>query len=226
MPTVIVTGASGNLGKAVAEKFLQEGYDVIGTVMHDSAAIAHPAYTEFAIDLSKEDEVERFVDDAVKKFSTIDAAVLTAGGFAMGKLADTSVSDLLTQYTLNFQTAYILTRAIFVKMMSQGSGRIFLIGSRPGLDMKASKGSVAYGLSKSLLFRLAEIINEDGKEHNVVAAVVVPSTLDTPQNRKSMPDVDPGKWVKAGEIAEVIHFYCTKEATALREPVIKLYGNS
>jgi NAD(P)-dependent dehydrogenase (short-subunit alcohol dehydrogenase family) len=111
-------------------------------------------------------------------------------------------------------------------MMKQGYGRIFMIGSRPGLDMKSSKGMIAYGLSKSLIFRLAELMNDEAKGKNVVSSVIVPSTIDTPQNRKAMPESDPAKWVKAEEIAEIISFYCSEKGAILREPVIKVYGNS
>ncbi len=111
-------------------------------------------------------------------------------------------------------------------MLQQGYGRIFLIGSRPGLDAKNGKGMVAYGLAKSLIFRLAELMNEEAKGHNVVTSVIVPSTIDTPQNRKSMPDANFDNWVKAEDIADVIAFYCSGEGKSLREPVIKVYGNA
>jgi NAD(P)-dependent dehydrogenase (short-subunit alcohol dehydrogenase family) len=85
---------------------------------------------------------------------------------------------------------------------------------------------VAYGLAKSLIFRLAELLNDEGKSHGVVTSVIIPSTIDTPQNRKAMPDANPDNWVKAEEIADVIYYYCSDEARSLREPVIKVYGNS
>jgi len=85
---------------------------------------------------------------------------------------------------------------------------------------------VAYGLAKSLIFRLADLMNDEAKGTNVVVSVIVPSTIDTPQNRKSMPEADPNKWVKAEAIADVIYFYCTEQASVLREPVIKVYNNS
>ena len=110
--------------------------------------------------------------------------------------------------------------------MKQNSGRIFIIGSKPGLSSVNSKGMVAYGLAKSLIFRLAELMNAEAKGTNVVVSVIVPSTIDTPQNRKSMPDADPAKWVKPEAIADVIYFYCTDAAAVLREPVIKMYNNS
>ena len=92
--------------------------------------------------------------------------------------------------------------------------------------MHNSKGMVAYGLAKSLIFRLAELMNDEAKGHNVVISVIVPSTIDTPQNRSSMPDADFNKWVKAEAIADTIYFYCTPQGSILREPVIKVYNNA
>ena len=156
----------------------------------------------------------------------LSAAILTVGGFAMGHIAETKTADIMKQYKLNFETAYNIARPVFLQMMKQNGGRIFLIGSRPGLEAKSGKGMIAYGLAKSLIFRLAELMNEEGKAHNVVTCVIVPSTIDTPQNRKAMPDANPNNWVKAEEIASIIYYYCTDEARSLREPVIKVYGNS
>ena len=144
----------------------------------------------------------------------------------MGKIESTSAADILKQYKLNFETAYHVARPVFVQMVKQRSGRIFMAGSKPGLDAKNGKGMVAYGLGKSLIFRLAELMNEEAKGTNVVTAVLVPSTIDTPANRKSMPDADFNNWIKPEDIANVIYYYCTSEATMLREPVIKLYNNA
>ena len=85
---------------------------------------------------------------------------------------------------------------------------------------------VAYGLAKSLIFRLAELMNAEAKGSNVVTSVVVPSTIDTPQNRSAMPDASFDTWVKPEAIAELIHFHCTDAAATLREPVIKVYNNA
>lgn len=229
MKTVIITGASGNLGQAVAKKFLEESFRVIGTVVPNDPvrlSITHQNLELVAVDLANEEEAERFVQSIAEKYKTIDAAILTVGGFAMGSIAETKMADILKQHTLNFQTTYHVARPVFMHMIRQESGRIFLTGARTGLDMKNSKGMVAYGLSKSLIFRLAELMNGEAKGHNVVTTVIAPSTIDTPQNRKSMPDADPSKWVDAADIARIIHFYCSDPALALREPVLKIYNNA
>jgi NAD(P)-dependent dehydrogenase (short-subunit alcohol dehydrogenase family) len=229
MKTAIVTGASGNMGQAVVKKFLAEGYNVVGTIIPNDPVpfdINDAKLEKVIVDLMNEDDSENFVQSVIAKHGTVDAVVLTVGGFAMGKIADTKTADIHKQYKLNFETAYNVARPAFVQMMQQGSGRIFIIGSRPGISAKEGKGMVAYGLGKSLIFRLAELMNDEAKGHNVVTSVVVPSTIDTPQNRKAMPDAKAENWVKAEDIANAIYFYCTETASVLREPVIKLYNNA
>lgn len=229
MKTAIVTGASGNMGQAVIKKFIDEGYKVIGTVIpNDPVPMDFPEdkLDKVVVDLMNEDDSSKFIASVISKYGSVDAAILTVGGFAMGSVAETKTSDIGKQYKLNFETAYNVARPVFVQMMKQNSGRIFIIGSKPGLSSVNSKGMVAYGLAKSLIFRLAELMNAEAKGTNVVTSVIVPSTIDTPQNRKSMPDADPAKWVKPEAIAGVIYFYCTDEAAVLREPVIKMYNNS
>ncbi len=229
MKTAIVTGASGNMGQAVVKKFLAGGYYVIGTIVpNDPVKIEfeNKNFETATADLMNEDAAQKFVESVIEKQGSIDAAILTVGGFAMGKISETKTADIAKQYKLNFETAYNVARPVFIQMMKQNSGRIFLIGSKPGLDHRNGKGMVGYSLAKSLIFRLAEQMNDEAKESNVVTNVVVPSTIDTPQNRSSMPDADFNKWVKAEAIADVIYFYCSGEASVLREPVIKLYNNS
>jgi NAD(P)-dependent dehydrogenase (short-subunit alcohol dehydrogenase family) len=227
--TVIVTGASGNMGQAVVKKFLAQGYQVVATIIPNDPVpfeIEDTKLEKIVVDLMDEAESEKFVQQVIAKHGSIDAAVLTVGGFAMGKIADTKTADIYKQYKLNFETAYNVARPAFVQMMQQGSGRIFIIGSKPGLSAKNGKGMVAYGLGKSLIFRLAELMNDEAKGHNIVTSVIVPSTIDTPQNRKAMPDAKFENWVKPEAIAEAIYFYCTDEAAVLREPVIKVYNNT
>ncbi len=229
MKTVIITGASGNLGQAVIKKFLTEGYFVCGTVIPNDPVpidINDKHFSRSVVDLLDEKDSEKFVVDLIAEKKEINAAVLTVGGFAMGDLASTGSADIQKQYKLNFETAYHIARPVFLQMMKQGYGKIFLIGARPGLDMRYGKGMTAYSISKSLVFRLAELMNAEAKGTGVVTHVVIPSTLDTPQNRKSMPDADFSKWVNPVSVAGIIYFHCTDAASVIREPLIKVYGDS
>lgn len=229
MKTAIVTGASGNMGQAVVKKFLAEGYNVVGTIIPNDPVlfeINDAKLEKVIVDLMDEADSEKFVQDVIARHGSIDAVVLTVGGFAAGKIAETKTADIHKQYKLNFETAYNVARPSFVQMMQQDAGRIFIIGSKPGLSARDGRGMIAYGLGKSLIFRLAELMNDEAKGHNVVTSVVVPSTIDTPQNRKAMPDARFENWVKPEAIADAIYFYCTDAASVLREPLIKVYNNA
>jgi NAD(P)-dependent dehydrogenase (short-subunit alcohol dehydrogenase family) len=111
-------------------------------------------------------------------------------------------------------------------MMEQGYGRLVFVGARPALVAAQGKGLIAYGLSKSLLFKLAEYLNAEAKGKNVVCSVIVPSTIDTSINRQSMPEANPDNWVKAEQIADVLEFICSDKGMPVREPVYKIYNNA
>ncbi len=229
MKTVIITGADGNLGIAVTKTFLDEGYSVIATVIHDAAKgnfISHPQLEVQVVNLTNESETTTFVESAIEKYKKIDAALLLVGGFAMGDIAATSGDDLKKMYSLNFETAYHVTRPLFKHMKAIGKGRIVFVGSRPALNATDGKSMIAYALSKSLLFNLAGYMNEETKGTNVVTTVVAPSTLDTPVNREAMPSADPSKWVKPQQIADIMKFICSDTADVLRETVLKVYNNA
>lgn len=229
MKTAIVTGATGNLGQVVIKKFIEEGYRVTGTVVPgNTTELPFPAdqFEKAVVDLMDESCADTFIRQVIEKYYTIDAAILTVGGFALGKITATTTADIAQQYKLNFETAYNVARPVFEQMMQQKKGRIFLIGSKPGLDSKIGKGMVAYSLAKSLIVRLAELMNEEARGTNVVTTVVVPSTIDTPQNRKSMPDADFSSWVKPEAIANAIFYYASDEAAIIREPILKVYNNA
>lgn len=229
MKTVIVTGATGNMGQAVVRKFISEGYFVIGTAIpNDTTPLDFPPdkFEKIVVDLMSEDNSQQFIETVLAKRENIDAAILTVGGFAMGNIAETKTADIAKQYKLNFETTYNVARPIFVHMMKQNQGRIFIIGSKPGLSTKIGKGMVAYSLAKSLIFHLAQLMNDEAKGKNVVTSVVVPSTIDTAPNRQSMPQAGFDKWVKPEAIAEVIYWHCTSESSVLREPVLKVYNNA
>ena len=224
--TILVTGAYGNLGRAVVKAALLAGYQVFGTAAPgEMIPEGFPSgdVDMRTVDLLDEAATSALIRDLVSR-GGIEAAVFTVGGFAMGDIASTTSADLLEQYRLNVETLYHAARPVFLDMKNKGRGRLFLIGARPATDMRMARGMTAYGLSKSLVFRLAELMNAEAAGTDVVTSVVVPSTLDTPRNRAAMPDADPSAWVKPEDIASVILFHCSPAAGSLRETVIKMYG--
>lgn len=229
MKTVIITGANGNLGSAVTKEFLAKGYKVIATVINEDAGKEFEPDPNLAIrvvDLMDENKANEFVQNTIREYKNIDAALLLVGGFAMGNIEKTSSADIDKQVSLNFKTAYHVTQPLLKHMMEKEEGRIVFIGARPALEAAQGKDLVAYALSKSLLFKLAEMINAEAKGKNITATVVAPSTLDTPLNRKSMPGTDPGIWVKPQALAEILEFAVSDKSGPLRETVIKVYNNA
>ncbi|MEO7988515.1 MAG: SDR family NAD(P)-dependent oxidoreductase [Chryseolinea sp.] len=226
---VLITGASGNLGKAAVEKFIAEGYKVVATVSPGKKLgfeVAGNAET-FEADLTDEKNVEDVVSKIIDKHHSIDAALLLVGSFAAGGIKESDGASLKKMYALNFETAYYTARPVFLQMQKQLSGgRIILVGARPALKAEAGKNLLAYALSKSLLFKLADFLNAEGASKNVITSVIVPSTIDTPVNRQAMPSASFSDWVKPEEIAEVMAFITSANGNALRDSVFKIYGNA
>lgn len=227
--TIIITGANGNLGTAVTALFLSKGYKVIATVHNEEAKKNMPVHAHLqteAVNLTSEDETAAFVQSAIATHHRIEGALMLVGGFAMGNIAATNIEDIKKQISLNFDTAYHVARPLVAHMLANGYGRLVFVGARPALQASAGKNMVAYALSKSLLFKLAEFINAETKGKNITATVVVPSTLDTAINRKSMPDANPGDWVKPEDLAGILEFICGDKSSPLRETVLKVYNNA
>jgi NAD(P)-dependent dehydrogenase (short-subunit alcohol dehydrogenase family) len=223
---ILITGAGGNLGKVVVRKFAEHGYRVLTTTLPGIHSDANESITqEYEVDLANEEAVSSMVDMLFKDHQTLDAALLLAGGFMPGTLDKTSGQDLDKMFSMNFETAYFTARAVLARMMEQPSGgRIVLIGARPALEANAGKNAIAYALSKSLVFKLAELLNAEGQAKKVITTVIVPGTIDTSANRKSMPEADFSQWVSPEEIAETMLFLCSDNANSWREPVINVYG--
>jgi NAD(P)-dependent dehydrogenase (short-subunit alcohol dehydrogenase family) len=229
MKTIIITGANGNLGTASVRKFLAEGYSVVavdGKSDHLDFAKEHKDFEFHAVNLADESVAENFVKSLIADHDRIDGALMLVGGFAMGNVAATTGTDIQKQFSLNFETAYFIVKPLIVHMQKNGYGRLVFIGARPAINPAQGKDLIAYALAKSLLFKLAEFINEENKGKDIVASVVVPSTIDTSINRKGMPDANPDNWVKPEQLADVLEFICSEKGRPLREPVYKVYNNS
>jgi len=227
--TVVITGASGNLGKAAVIKFIAEGYAVVATVSPGKAIgfDVEGDLVTYEADLTNEMNVADVIRQIVAERKTIDAALLLVGGFSAGGVAQTDGASIKKMYTLNFETAYFVARPVFRQMQRQGlGGRIILVGARPALNPAEGKDVLAYSLSKSLLFKLAEFLNAEGSAQNIVTSVIVPGVIDTPLNRNSTPDADFSAWVTPEAIAETLAYISSDVASSLRDTVLKVYGRS
>lgn len=224
--TILVTGAGGALGLATVKELTAAHYHTIAVIRpgKNQPEYDHTNFEE--ADLTNDEDVGRLVSRVFEKHKAIDAIVMLAGGYSPGGLEKTGNQELARMFATNFETAYYLTRHTLPRVMKQPAGcRFIFIGSRAALEPDAANGAIAYSLSKSLLFRLSEIVNAKGGRQNIVSTVIVPGIIDTEQNRKSMPKADHSEWVVPGEIAAMIRFLCSGEGRSVRNSVIKMYGN-
>jgi NAD(P)-dependent dehydrogenase (short-subunit alcohol dehydrogenase family) len=223
---IVITGASGNLGKAAVEKFVTDGYQVLAIVSPGKKLPYETSDNVIAYEANLVDEnaVKEVVTTILAQYQIIDAALLLVGGFAQGSIAEADGASLKKMFSLNFDTAYFTARPIFLQMMNQpNGGRIVFVGSKPAMVSSEGKKNVAYALSKSLVFKLAELLNAEGKEKNVVSSVIVPSIIDTPENRAAMPNANFSDWQKPEEIAETMAYFVSDKGRALRDPIFKFF---
>ena len=219
---IVVSGADGNLGSAVVDKLLEENAQLCGLYSNAEKVKAETRpITKYAADLTDSEESKNVVHQAKSALGALHGAVLTVGGFAMGNIKNTSAEDIEKQIRLNFFTAYNMVKPL-MQQMEQG-GHIFLVGAKPVLNRNEMKDKLAYGLAKQLLFNLAEVINADRDKTGIQCSVIVPSIIDTPPNRESMPKANYNDWVKPEEIADTIYYHLTHPY--LKEATIKTYGN-
>lgn len=224
-PSIIITGGGGFLGTAVANKLKEAGYHLLGTAVSEREfnRLEENGVKTTMLDLTNEPDVTNYVASINED---VGAAILIVGGFTAGGFSETSGEDLRKMYSLNFETAYFISRALLSRFENRGGGQIILIGTRPAINPEEGQHLVAYALSKGLVFQLAELVNAYGKDKNIQATVVVPSTIDTPRNREAMPQVDFDQWVSPEAIADAIHFALSDSGKQMREGVIKMYNRS
>ncbi len=227
MNTILVTGASGNLGKDVVEHLHAQGYTVLATFSSDRdiRLFDHlPNVRSHVVNVLDEASIAEFMTAIAH--ADLRAAVLLVGGFAGGPIGQTDNRLVQKMIDLNFMSAFNIVKPLMARFAGQGNGQFVLIGSRPALNPAEGKNVVAYALSKALVFELANLINAEGKPHHITATVVVPSVIDTPANRAAMPDADPEQWVPTEKIADLIAFLVSDTGRMTRETVVKLYNRS
>lgn len=211
--TILVSGAAGNLGQAVVNCFLAANWQVVGLVHKKKEREVLDRYEEYAVNLNDESTTQEVVATILEKYQQIDTVVLTAGGFNFGAIETTTSDQLLSLYQLNFLTAYNLVKPLLAHFKQQTRGKIFFIGSSQGQNTSQGAEVVAYALSKSLLFQLSNIINAENANDRIQSYVVVPTIIDTPQNRTAMPAADFTQWQSPEKIASIIYRYTLNDST-------------
>lgn len=228
----IITGGTGALGKAVVSAFLQEGAKVACTYIVDeelkglSSIIEHHKSNVLFIkaNVTKEEEVKKTIQETLEGFERIEILVNIVGGFAYAKIIDTDEKTWDSMMNMNLKSAFFCSKAVLTHMIKQNYGRIVNISSRPAL--KGSAGVGAYSASKAGVLNLTETIADEVKDYDINVNAILPSTIDTPANRRDMPNADFSKWVKPEEIARVIVFLASDDSKPISGAAIPVYGKA
>jgi NAD(P)-dependent dehydrogenase (short-subunit alcohol dehydrogenase family) len=219
---IVVTGASGALGKVVAEVALARGARVAAV---DHAPSQIPATAERielgGVDLTDPAQAKKAIDAAAAHFGKLDALLNIAGAFAFEAVAEGDPKTWQRMYALNVLTALNASRAAILHLAASGAGRIINVGAMGALQAGAGMG--AYAASKAGVHRLTEALAAEWKGKITVNAVL-PSTIDTAANRASMPKADFTKWVTAQELAEVMLFLASDAASAITGALLPVSG--
>ena len=224
---VVVTGGTGALGTAMVGALVEAG------------AICHVPYIDRAeaerfrwrdharvklvasIELTDEAAVAQLYNGVPKLWGSVHLA----GRFAMAPIGETTKADLLKQIGMNFVTAFLCCRAAVTAIMRAGEGgRIVNVATRPALEWRAGAGMVAYTASKSAVAALTVALAEEVVKSGILVNAVAPSTMDTPANRRAMPNADHDAWPKVEDVATTILFLASPENRVTRGAVVPVYG--
>lgn len=219
--TLVITGGHGVLGRAVLKAALAEGLN-LAVVDHAKGQAVPDGVIELGgVDLTDGKAAERAMGAVAERFGRIDALLNIAGGFVW-QTVDDAEPAWERMFALNVTTALNATRAALPHLKRSDEGRIINVGAHGAL--KSAAGMGAYAASKAGVHRLTESLAEELKGTSVTANAVLPSILDTDQNRKDMPDADPAKWVQPADLARVMLFLASPDSRAITGALIPVTG--
>ena len=221
---VAVTGATGNVGEAVCAALVAEGARVWAMDRSDDAVARLAARLGNAVrggacDLRDASAVARSLDSAGAAWGLVH----TVGGWRGGTLTEATPEDLDFLLDLNLKTTFHVVRAALARMRATGGGRIVAVGSLPAATGLGGGSAAAYVASKAAVIALLRAADEEGRSADVRANVLAPATLDTPQNRAAMPDVDPRGWVPLTAVASAA-VDCLRPGSGVGGTVLMLPG--
>ncbi|MEX3935282.1 SDR family NAD(P)-dependent oxidoreductase [Paraburkholderia phymatum] len=223
---VAVTGAFGSLGLATAQLLAQRGAKVAlvgrGAAPANLPAPLAQACIASDVDLAEPDAAQQAIDSIAGRLGGLNALVNVAGGFSWESVADGSAQNWQRMFDVNVKTTLNASKAALAHLTAAAGGRIVNVGAMAAL--KAGMGMGAYAASKAAVMRLTEALAEELKDKGATVNAILPSIIDTPQNRADMPDADFTRWVTPEQIAAVIAFLLSKEAQCITGALVPVAG--
>lgn len=228
--TVLITGAAGNLGRAVAQAFAANGaqlalVDVRRDALVQSYGQEREGHLYLAADLLEQGQVQSAVDAAVERFGHIDVLCNLTGGFRMGEAVHaTQGSTWGFLLDINVGTMLNTCRVVVPHMLRRGAGKVVNVGAFAAQRGVAQMG--AYCAAKDSVLRLTEAMAAELREQGINVNCVLPTIIDTPENRAAMPQADPMRWVSPQDLAQVIVFLASDAARAVHGAAVPVSGLS
>lgn len=231
---VVITGGTGALGTAVTQMLLTNGarcsipcYDESELDTFPFSSSDEHLFLQTGVDLTDEAKTSSFYKKAINEQGPLWGSLHLAGGFGMGKIGDTALDLFLKQINLNLITCYNACRSAVAGFReSRQGGRIVNVAARPALEPRQGKGMSAYTTSKAGVAALTQSLAQELANEDILVNAVAPSVIDTPDNRKSMPDADFDKWPKPKELAAQILWLASPQNSITRGAIVTLYGKS
>jgi NAD(P)-dependent dehydrogenase (short-subunit alcohol dehydrogenase family) len=226
---VVITGATGNLGSAVARVFAAESAQLALVDLNEErleqavTSLTGVQAAGFKTDLTDPESIDGLIDSVTARFGQIDILVHTVGGYAAGKPVHEAGVDVLDRmYNLNVRPLYLIGGAVARHMVERSvQGRLIFVLAKAGL--KGAKNQAAYTASKAAAIRIMESMAAELREHDIKVNGISPSTIDTPANREAMPNADPGNWVTVDQLANGILFLAQAN-TGVYGTNLEVYG--
>ncbi len=219
----LITGAFGALGNFVTREFLASGTRIAALTRELPAGDEGRAILSLPVDLSDADSTREAVGSVSERLGKIDILVHLVGGYAGGKsVHETDDATFDRMLNMNLRSAFNVCRSVIPHMRRARHGRIVAVGSRIAVEPQAASG--AYGASKAALISLVRTVAIENREYGITANIVLPGTIDTPANRSAMPDADTANWVSPAQVAKLILWLSTDEASQVSGAQIPIYG--
>ncbi len=215
---VLIAGGHGALGQTVVPAFIEGGSRVIIVDRHVPSEVRGGSAIQ--ADVTDEADIQRVMREVRQQAGPVDVLINLVGGFATGRVAETETALWQRLLTLNLTSAFLLSKAVLPHMMEQGRGRIIHVAARAAVD--PFPGAAAYIVAKSGLVALIRTLALETAGTGITVNGILPTTIDTPANRKAMPDADTSKWVNPESIARLLLLMASPEAGQLNGALVPI----
>jgi NAD(P)-dependent dehydrogenase (short-subunit alcohol dehydrogenase family) len=231
----IVTGATGTLGRVVVKTLLDNGARVVSTYrseekqkeLDDFVGETSGMSTSVQADVTDEGSVQALLQKVLDKYGRLDILLNIVGAYKGGnEIVNTKQSDWDHMMDVNLKSAFLCSKAALASMMKQNYGKIVSVSARTAVEKRFRSKSGAYAVSKAGIIVLTETIAEEVKKYDINVNCIMPSTIDTPDNRRNFPEGDFSKWVKPEQIAKVILFLVSDDSKMISGACIPVYGKA